>query len=151
MVKRFFSEQNEKIITAAIAEAESKTSGEIRVYIDKKAGDDPLMAARYAFEKIGMRKTELRNGILFYLSVEDRTFAILGDDGINEKVPARLWDKIKDVVIASFIQGEFANGLSCGIKMAGEQLAEFYPCSKDDVNELPDAIVYSDGEGSENE
>ena len=149
--KKFFSETDENTIAKAIAEAESKTSGEIRVYINKNAGDDPLMAARYAFENIGMRKTELRNGILFYLAVEDRTFAILGDDGINDKVPPDLWNQIKDTVISSFRQGEFARGLADGIKMAGQQLAEFFPHSDDDVNELPDAVVYSDDKGGNNE
>ncbi len=142
--KKFFTDDDEKRILSAIKEAESRSSGEIRVRIERDGGKDPMAAARKAFEKLGMRKTELHNGVLFVLITEDRTFVILGDDGINKKVPDDFWNKVKDLVLDSFRKGLFAEGLAEGIKQAGEQLANFYPCQKTDKNELPDAISYAD-------
>jgi uncharacterized membrane protein len=146
--KKFFTEDDEKRILSAIKEAESRTSGEIRIRIERKGGKDPMAVARKAFEALGMRKTELHNGVLFVLITEDRTFAILGDDGINRKVPADFWNKVKDLVLDSFRKGLFAEGLSEGIKLAGEQLSNFFPYQKADTNELPDAISYADAGGA---
>ena len=146
-LRDFFNEEDRKSITAAIMEAESRTSGEIRVRVEAKGGDDPMQAVRNAFEALGMRNTELHNGIMFFLGIEDRKFAILGDDGINEKVPENFWDSVRDIVIANFREGRFARGLAEGIRMAGEQLASFFPHQKDDVDELPNAISFADEEG----
>ena len=145
--KKFFTGDDEKRILSAIKEAESCTSGEIRVRIEKKGGKYPMKVARKAFEAIGMRKTELHNGVLFVLITEARTFVVLGDDGINKKVPSDFWDKVKDVVLDHFRKGLFSEGLAEGIKLAGEQLAIFFPCQKADINELPDAISYADEGG----
>jgi uncharacterized membrane protein len=89
-----------------------------------------------------MHKTKLRNGVLFYLAVKDRKFAILGDAGINAKVPEGFWDNIKDTMLNHFKNGEFARGLSEGIKMTGEQLKKHFPWKSDDVNELSDEISF---------
>jgi len=91
-----------------------------------------------------MQKTELRNGVLFYLAVADRKFAILGDAGINQKVPANFWDEIKNDVIAHFKEGDFVGGLSQGIIKAGEQLKAHFPYQEDDVNELDNEISFDD-------
>ena len=141
----FFSEKDKKAILDAIAEAEKATSGEIRVRIESHA-KDPMRTAREAFKKLGMRNTELHNGVMFLLAVEDKIFVILGDDGIDEKVPEGFWDDVKNVVIREFRDGRFTAGLVEGIKLAGEQLAEFFPHRKGDVNELPDAISFADEE-----
>lgn len=145
-LKSFFTEADEASIVASIQKAESKTSGEIRVHITKSSGDSPMETACKAFEKLGMRETELHNGVLFFLSIDDRVFTILGDDGINENVPDNFWETTRDTVLECFKQGEFAEGLSKGILKAGEQLAEYFPHQEDDVNELPDAISYDEGE-----
>ncbi len=145
--KKFFTEDDEKRILSAIKKAESCTSGEIRVRLERKGGKDPMAVARKAFEAIGMRKTELHNGVLFVLITEEKTFVILGDDEINKKVPSDFWNKVKDVVLEHFRKGLFAEGLSEGIKLAGEQLAIFFPYQKADTNELPDAISYADEGG----
>lgn len=144
-LKSFFTESDETAIVGAIQKAESRTSGEIRVHITKTSGDSPMDTACKAFEKLGMRETELHNGVLFVLSIEDRVFTILGDDGINEKVPDDFWETTRDIVIKNFKKGEYAEGLSKGIVRAGEQLAEYFPHQDDDVNELPDAISYDEG------
>ena len=142
--KKFFDEDDEKRILTAIKEAESRTSGEIRVRIEGKGGKDPMTVARKAFETLGMRKTELHNGVLFVLITEERTFVILGDNGINEKVPSDFWNNVKDVVLEHFRKGLFAEGLAEGIKLAGEQLAKFFPHQRGDINELSNAISYEE-------
>ena len=103
---------------------------------------DVLDRAAYIFEKLEMHKTELRNGVLFYLAVEDRKFAILGDAGINAVTPEDFWDSIKEKMLEHFKKDEFAAGLVTGITLAGEKLKEHFPYQQDDVNELSDEISF---------
>ena len=140
---KFFSEEEKESIKHAIAEAELNTSGEIRVHIEGVCADDVLDRAAYIFEKLGIHKTEKRNGVLFYLAADDRKFAILGDAGINKVTPDNFWDDIKDVMLNYFKDNKFTEGLTTGIKMAGEQLKAHFPHRKDDVNELSDDISFS--------
>ena len=148
-LRDFFTQEDEAVILSAIQKAERKTSGEIRVRIEKNAGDNALAVARKAFEALGMRKTELHNGILFVLTLEDRTFTILGDDGIDAKVPDDFWKSVKDIVLEHFRNGQFVKGLAEGVILAGKQLADFFPYQEGDTNELPDAISYADEDDSE--
>ena len=141
-VQKYFSEENKLQITNAIRVAETNTSGEIRVHIEKHCKEDVLDRAAYIFEKLEMHKTPLRNGVLFYLAFEDHKFAILGDAGINEKVPDNFWEEIKEEMAASFREGKFTEGLSTGIKKAGKQLKQHFPWQEDDVNELSDEISF---------
>ena len=89
-----------------------------------------------------MHKTELRNGVLFYLAVKDRKFAILGDSGINAVTPDNFWDDIKQRMAGHFAEKDFTGGLREGILMAGDALKEQFPHQKDDVNELSDEISF---------
>ncbi|MGQ1890274.1 TPM domain-containing protein [Thermophagus sp. OGC60D27] len=140
-VNIFTEEQKQKIINA-IKEAELNTSGEIRVHIERDCPEDVLDRAAFIFEKLKMHKTKLRNGVLFYLAVKDRKFAILGDAGINAKVPEDFWDKTKELMVSHFKNGELARGLEEGIGMAGEQLKTYFAWKEDDVNELSDEISF---------
>jgi uncharacterized membrane protein len=81
-------------------------------------------------------------GVLFYLAVEDRKFAVIGDAGINAKVPVDFWDTTKELMLKNFKEGKFTEGLSEGIIIAGKQLKTHFPHQKDDVNELPDEISF---------
>lgn len=139
---QFFNEEQKKLITDAIKEAELDTSGEIRVHIESDCKKDVLDRASYIFEKLAIHKTELRNGVLFYLSINDKKFAILGDAGINAVTPDNFWEEIKETVINHFKNNEFDIGLSTGIKMAGQALKKYFPHQKDDVNELSDEISF---------
>lgn len=141
---KFFSKEEKDRIMAAIREAELNTSGEIRVHIEKRCKQDVLDHAAYLFERLDMHKTEKRNAVLFFLAVEDRKFAILGDAGINAVTPDDFWDNIKEKMLGEFSEGRFAAGLESGIKMAGEKLREHFPYEKGDVNELPDEISFGD-------
>lgn len=142
--EKYFSEENKLQISNAIRVAETNTSGEIRVHIEKHCKADVLDRAAYIFDKLEMQKTKLRNGVLFYLAIEDRKFAILGDAGINEKVPENFWDDIKEEAIAKFKEDFFADGLVDGIIKAGEQLKAHFPYQDDDVNELSDEISFGE-------
>lgn len=141
-VHKYFTEESKLQITNAIRVAETNTSGEIRVHIENNCKIDVLDRAAYIFEKLEIHKTELRNGVLFYLAINDHKFAILGDGGINEKVNDDFWESTKDVVITKLKEGLYAEALSDGIIMAGEQLKANFPYQKDDVNELSDEISF---------
>ncbi len=142
MAKDLFTKEQKDAIVNAIKEAELNTSGEIRVHIEKNCPEDVLDRAAFIFEKLKMHKTELRNEVLFYLSVKDHKFAILGDAGINAKVPVGFWDNIKETMLEHFKNNEYATGLVKGIRMTGEQLKAHFPYQSDDVNELSDDISF---------
>lgn len=137
----YFTEERLKEIGSALKQAEKATSGEIRLYVEDKCKEDVLDHAAFLFAELKMHKTELRNGVLFYLAMQDRKFAILGDGGINAKVPEGFWDHIKEAMVGHFKEGRFAEGLEQGIAMAGKALAEHFPYQKGDVNELSDDII----------
>ncbi len=140
---QFFSKEEEQLIIKAIQEAESHTSGEIRVHLENHTQKDNFSRAKEVFEEIGMSKTEQHNGVLFYLAVQDHHFSILGDTGINEKVTDNFWEYIKETMQGYFSKGEFAKGMVEGITMAGKALKEYYPLEEDDENELSDLISKS--------
>lgn len=142
--KQLFTEELQKQVVSAIETAELNTSGEVRVHLDDKCKGEVLDRAAYVFEKLEMHKTEQRNGVLFYLAVQDKKFAILGDAGINQKVSDNFWEEIKSEVISNFKKGDFAGGLSSGIVKAGEQLKAHFPYQEDDVNELDNEISFDD-------
>jgi uncharacterized membrane protein len=138
----FFTAEQQAVILAAVREAEGETSGEIRVHIETSFKGDVLDRAAWIFGKLGMQKTALRNGVLFYLAVEDRKFAIIGDGGIHAKVPEGFWDSTKELMVKNFKKGKFTEGLAEGIILAGEQLKTHFPRQSNDVNELPDEISF---------
>jgi uncharacterized membrane protein len=138
----FLSKDQKTLVENAIRDAELNTSGEIRVHIETEIKGDVLDRAAYLFEYLGMHKTAQRNGVLFYLATKNRKFAILGDAGINTKVPVDFWDQIKEQMGKSFAEGKFAEGLSRGILTAGQQLKTHFPFDKNDVNELSDEISF---------
>jgi uncharacterized membrane protein len=140
--KKAFSESEQESIVQAIRDAEKNTSGEIRVHLDKVCPGDPYKRAIKVFENLNMHKTAQRNGVLFYLSVEDHKLAIIGDKGINEKVPADFWNVILSEVVQLFKQGKLAEGLAHGVAKAGQQLSAFFPYQKDDDNELSNDISF---------
>jgi uncharacterized membrane protein len=138
----FFTKEQQTEILTSVKEAEKATSGEIRVHIETNCPEDVLDRAAWIFHKLSMHKTAERNGVLFYLAVTDRKFAIIGDGGINSKVPDGFWDEIKDLLRKSFMEGNFTYGLSKGILLTGSQLKVHFPHEKDDVNELSDEISF---------
>jgi uncharacterized membrane protein len=139
----FLSKAEEQEIVLAIVEAEKNTSGEIRVHIEEHTEKLPLERAQEVFFKLKMDETQDRNGVLFYVCVSDKKFAIIGDKGINEAVESDFWDCTKDTVIANFKEGNFKKGLVEGILRAGERLKKYFPYQSDDTNELSNEISRS--------
>lgn len=142
MARRFFSEEDQQRIMQTILEAEKNTSGEIQVHLENSLKKPVLQRASELFDILHMTKTAQRNGVLIYLAVEDKQFAIIGDVGINQKVPPGFWDEIKSHMEMLFRDGRFTDGLCDGIRMAGEQLGKHFPFHKDDIDELPNEISF---------
>lgn len=143
MAEKLFSTADRKAIVDAIRSAEVSTSGEIQVHIESRCKGEVLDRAVKVFDTLKMYQTKDRNGVLFYLAVVDKRFAILGDKGINEAVAADFWEKIKEHMTGLFKQGQFTQGLIDGIHQAGEQLGKHFPYQGDsDINELPDEISF---------
>jgi uncharacterized membrane protein len=141
-VKNNFTKEQRDDIRQAILNAELDTSGEIRVHIEDTCEGDVMDRAADIFKKLKMHKTERRNGVLFYLALKNRKFAILGDKGINAVVPDDYWYDIKTKMLNNFREGHYTEGLIEGITMVGNRLKKHFPYRTDDVNELPDEISF---------
>ena len=112
------------------------------MHIENYCKQEVLEQAGKVFSSLKMHKTQLRNGVLFYVAIKDRQFAILGDVGINQLVSDDFWDNTKSLVLDKFKAGSFCDGLVTGIESAGNQLKEFFPYQDDDINELSDEISF---------
>lgn len=141
-VSTLFTDQQKDQVKAAIVRAESRTSGEIKVHIEKLCEGNVLDRASVIFKKLSLDKTEARNGVLFYLAVDERKFAILGDSGINAMVTDNFWDDIKVHMQMHFRSKHFTEGLVEGIEMAGGALQKHFPFASADVNEISDEISF---------
>ncbi|HYS56357.1 MAG TPA: TPM domain-containing protein [Thermoanaerobaculia bacterium] len=142
--KEFLDKLDQDRIVKAIQNAEERTSGEIRVHVQPKSGSDIRQFAERTFERLGMTKTALRNGVLLFIASEENRFAILGDRGIDQKVPAGFWDEIAAKLTHRFKNSEFTDGIVEAINAAGEHLKQYFPRAIDDVNELADQIDISE-------
>jgi uncharacterized membrane protein len=140
--KAFISQLDEAKLVAAIAEAERKTSGEIRVFLSHKKPDDAVAAAQHAFDRLGMAKTRHRNGVLIFVAPKARKFAVIGDAGVHERCGDEFWTALADEMSGHFRKGEFTSGIVHGIRKAGELLAGHFPRRPGDTNQLPDDIAH---------
>lgn len=137
----FLTKAEEQEIVQAIVEAEKNTSGEIRVHIEENNTKPPVERAQEVFHILKMDATELKNGVLFYICMQTKSFAIIGDQGIDKLVEDDFWDCTKDLVISHFKKGEFKIGLINGILRAGERLKKYFPYDhENDTNELSNEI-----------
>jgi len=132
----FFSPIEKEDIKMAIRQAELDTSGEIRVHVETSCTGDVMDRASRLFEKLNMHKTRLRNGVLIYLAIRNRKFAIIGDMGINSVVESEM--------LNHFRENHFTEGLMKAIELTGFQLKKHFPYITNDINELPDDISFSD-------
>ena len=139
----FLSSDDELAIVQAIQEAEKKTSGEVRVHIEKKCPKkDPIKRAINLFQKLRMHKTDLRNGVIVYVATEDHLLAIWGDEGIHAKVGQEFWESTLITLQEDFKTNQIKNGLKKALLDIGEKLQQHFPYQKDDKNELDDFISY---------
>ncbi len=142
--KEFVSKIEHDRIVDAIREAESKTSGQIRVYVQRgKLPVDPLLAGTKKFHQLGMHQTEERNAVLVFVAPRAHKFAVVGDKGIHERCGEVFWQRIVDLMRKHFRGERFSDALADGIRDIGNALAKHFPEKPDGGNELPDEIVES--------
>lgn len=143
-VEDFLSQEQEQKIVKAIRTAEIHTSGEIRVHIESETTKETIERATEVFYYLKMDETKNKNGVLFYLAVNDKKFAVIGDKNINTKVATNFWEEISQAVLKEFATNHYASGLVKGILKVGHALKKHFPYDeKYDKNELPDEISVS--------
>ena len=140
--KRLLNREEDQRVVDAIRQAERNTSGEIKVHIDNRCRGDVEERSLVVFDKLKLNETKQRNGVLIYLAIKDRKFAIVGDEGINRVVEDGFWNDVKDLMLNCFKEGQFVEGLEQGILRCGEKLKTYFPYQTDDTNEIPDDISY---------
>ncbi|MBC7867651.1 MAG: TPM domain-containing protein [Gloeobacteraceae cyanobacterium ES-bin-316] len=142
--KSFFSEDEKKQIADAIRNAERRTSGEVRVFIESRCRYvDPLDRAAEVFFNLKMNETKDRNAVLLYIAMKDRQLAVFGDEGIHKKVGTDYWNKEVSLLINEFNTAHYGDGISQCVKDIGEALHQYFPFNNDtDKNELPDDIIF---------
>jgi uncharacterized membrane protein len=139
--KFIFNKDQEKTIVENIKLAEDETSGEIRIHVEPTCKEDSFQRALELFKELGMHRTKLQNGVLFYIAFESHKFSIVADEGINKVVPLDFWENLKEKLSLEFKKGRFVEGLSEALALTGQQLKLHFPHNgKDDKNELSDKI-----------
>lgn len=142
-MEHLISLASEKAVIQAIAQAEAISSGEIRVHIEQQTLTHAIDRAAVLFDELGIHQTAQRNGVLFYIAVGNRQFAVLGDEGINAKVSPQFWEGICAIMSGYFKIGNYVEGLETAIRLTGLELAKHYPRQSNDVNELPNEISFT--------
>lgn len=138
----FLSRLEHARIVSAIREAESKTSGEIRIYVQRgKFEADPVMVAQKKFQRLGMYKTRERNAVLIFVAPRAHKFAVIGDKAIHEKCGEQFWQHVVDGMRVHFQEEKFSHALTEAINEVGKVLATHFPRTSANANELPDEIV----------
>ncbi len=141
-VRNFFTPEQQAAIRDAIVKAEHETTGEIRLHIERNCDGDPFQRAVAVFHRLHMNKTKYHNAVLFYLAVNHKKLAVVGDESIHAIASDEFWQTIKDHIVAKFKDGKYTEGLCEGIAMTGEKLKSHFPHTIDKNYELPDEISF---------
>ena len=140
--REFLTKLEHDRIVQAIREAEMKTSGEIRVLIQRgKLKSDPLVAARRKFHRLDMHKTRERNAVLIFVAPRAHKLAVIGDKAIHEKCGDVFWQQVTENMRTHFQNEKFSHALVEAIKEIGKLLAAHFPRTRANANELPDDVV----------
>jgi uncharacterized membrane protein len=142
LARNFFTKEEQQLLVDAISKAELCTSGEIRLHIENFCWGDGLKRAAKVFGELNMHQTAERNGVLIYIATLSRKVAVIGDEGIHQKLGSEFWDKVVDNLITKFKADEKAPGLAACIIECGEQLGKYFPRQGDDKNELSNTISF---------
>lgn len=142
--KSLLSEEDTKMVVKAIRHAEQSTSGEVRVFIEKRCSwMDAMDRAGEIFFSLKMQETELRNAVLVYIAIKDKQLAVFGDEGIHAKVGTAYWNQLVSEMLSSFNKNNYGKGLAECVIQVGDALKKHFPYDKEtDKNELPDEIVF---------
>jgi uncharacterized membrane protein len=142
--RQFLTKLEHDQIVEAIRKAESKTSGEIRVLIQRgKLNTDPLLAAQKKFHRLGMHKTRERNAVLIFVAPRAHKFAVIGDEATHQKCGDEFWQRVVDNMRAHFQIEKFSAALIEAVHEIGSVLARHFPKSSPDENELPNDVIES--------
>ena len=140
--KEFLSKLEHDAIVQAIRDAESKTSGEIRVFIQRgEVKDDPFVAARKRFHRLGLHKNAHHNDVLIWVAPRAHKFAVVGDEAIHQKCGDELWQRLIERMRDHFRNEEFTHALVDAIHDIGDALSHHFPKTADDTNEQPDQVI----------
>ena len=139
-VEDFLTKAEEAEVVEAIRNAEKNTSGEIRIHLEKRTDIAPIERAMAVFHELKMDETQLRNGVIIYVAVKSKQFAIYGDKSINDKVSKDFWNSTKDIMVGHFKNGSNKLALVEGINSTGEQLKKHFPFYDNDIDELSNEI-----------
>jgi len=139
-VRRLMSEADLEAVRRAIVDAEAGTSAEIRVHLDHACPGDPMARAAAVFARLGMHRTEARNGVLIYVAIQHRKLAVLGDQGIHERVGDAYWQRLVAEVLAHFREAHPRDGFLHAVGALGAALHQHFPRAPDDHNELRDEV-----------
>jgi uncharacterized membrane protein len=140
----YFNEEERLAIKRAIENAESQTSGEVCICVEKYCDSDAMQRALEYFHKLNMTQTKLRNGVLIYVAMLDKVFAVVGDEGIHREVGHEFWENARLLLSTNFKNGDIVKGIVETVDQIGKALSHFFPKLDDDINELPDEIIYGD-------
>ena len=140
----FFTAEEQEKIVQAVQQAERQTSGEVRVYVESKCRFvDAIDRAAEIFFQLQMDKTDLHNGVLVYVAVDDHQVAVYADDGIHAKAGTAYWHTTVATMLQHFRQEHIADGICSAVLKIGEALQHYFPYdATTDKNELPDDIVF---------
>lgn len=141
-MKDFLTANEEQLVVREIHEAETHTSGEIRIIITSRRVFRPERYAWKAFDRMGMSETRLRNGALIVVMPRRRRFVVIGDKGLNEVVDPGYWEGIAEEMSRQLKNGLRCDALVTGVRKLAETMAAHWPVDGDNPNELPDEIVY---------
>jgi len=140
--RAFLSKLEHDRIVQTIREAESKTSGEIRVFVQRgKLKSDPLAAAQKKFRQLHMHKTRESNAVLIFVAPRAHKFAVVGDKAIHEKCGDEFWQRVVTRMRTHFQNENFSDALVEAIKEIGSVMASHFPKTLGNANELPDDVI----------
>jgi uncharacterized membrane protein len=140
--REFINGLEHDAIVKAIAEAEAKMRGEIRVFISHKKPEDAVAAAQKAFHHLKMQRSAERNGVLLFVAPRARKFAVIGDSAVHEQCGDEFWQEVTREMSAYFGKGEFTEGILHGVRRAGKLLAEHFPRHPGEKGARPGDIAH---------
>lgn len=142
--KDFFTEEEKLQIIEAVRNAERRTSGEVRVFVESRCSYmDAIDRAKEIFVELKMNDTVDRNAVLVYIALKDHQLAIFGDEGIHSKLGNDYWNAEVKKMISNFNKENYGEGIKEVVTDIGDALTQLFPYNNDtDKNELPDDIVF---------
>lgn len=148
LVRRHFSASAMINIERAIEHSERSHSGQICFVVETGLHPyhvltelSPRTRALEVFSGMRVWDTEQNNGVLIYLLMADHDVEIVADRGINQRVPAEIWEQICHDMEQQFAEGRFEAGLLHGVERISQLLHQHFPANQNNENELPNQPI----------